>query len=64
VLDPSRLGKDLLVFLLVDGDDLTTVVEDHEPGAGRALIQGTHVLRHAHIPIAVRRGLLVIRWDP
>ena len=39
VLDPARLGIDLLVLLLRHRDDLARVVEDHRPRAGRPLIQ-------------------------
>jgi len=46
VLDPAGLREDLLVLLLVDGDDLTAVVEDHEASAGRPLIERSYVLRH------------------
>ena len=46
VLDPARLRKDLLVLLLGDGDDPAFVIEDHRPGARRALIQRCCVLRH------------------
>ena len=46
VLDPARLGVDLLVFLLIDRDDGPGVVEHHEAGAGRALIEGADISRH------------------
>ena len=51
VLDPARLGVDLLVLLLVDRDDAAGVVEDHEAGARGALVEGSDVLRHAVTPI-------------
>jgi hypothetical protein len=35
------------MLALVDGDDRTGVIEDHEACAGRALIQRSHVLGHA-----------------
>ncbi|GAA3071025.1 hypothetical protein GCM10020000_64550 [Streptomyces olivoverticillatus] len=38
VLDPARLGEDLLVFLLVDGDDAAVAVEDDAAGGGGALV--------------------------
>ena len=46
VLDPPGLRIDLLVLLLIDRDDLPAVVEDHEPGAGRSLVDRCCVLRH------------------
>src|SRR5690606_11607642 len=50
VLDPARLGVDLLVLALVDGDDLATVIEDHAPGAGRPLVDSGYVLGHSSSP--------------
>src|SRR5262249_53700744 len=46
VFDPAGLGQDLLVLELRPGDLAAPVVEDHEPGAGRALVDGTDKLRH------------------
>ena len=40
VLDPARLGQDLLVLELVTPDFGAVVVEDHAPGAGGALVDG------------------------
>ncbi|GAA4945772.1 hypothetical protein GCM10023238_10130 [Streptomyces heliomycini] len=40
VLDPARLGEDLLVLLLVDGDDAPVAVEDDAAGGGGALVDG------------------------
>ena len=44
VLDPAGVGVDLAVFLLGAGDDVAGAVEDHEAGAGGALIEGSEVL--------------------
>ena len=49
-------GIDLLVLLLVDRDDLPAVVEDHEPGAGGALVEGADVLRHPVPPVLRSRA--------
>ena len=46
VLDPARLGIDLLVLLLRDADHLATVVEDHAARARGALVEGGRVLSH------------------
>src|SRR6266542_3370551 len=46
VLDQPGLRIDLLVLLLVDPDHFAAVVEDHEPRAGRALVQRSCILRH------------------
>src|SRR4029453_9234404 len=46
VLDPTRLGIDLLVLLLGDADHLAAVVEEHAARASRALVQCCEVLRH------------------
>src|SRR5699024_1578288 len=46
VLHPAGLGQDLLVLDLAGVDDLTAVVEDDRPGAGRALVDGEYVVRH------------------
>jgi hypothetical protein len=51
VLDPARFGIDLLVLLLVDCDHLPAMVEDHEAGAGRPLVEGTNVFRHPVPPV-------------
>jgi len=47
VLDPARLRVDLLVLLLIDRDNLPAVVEDHEAGAGCALVYCCCVLSHS-----------------
>src|SRR6185295_7232120 len=47
---PSRLREDLLVLLLIDRDHGAAVVEDHEPRARGALVQGTYVVRHVGPP--------------
>ena len=46
VLDPAGLGIDLLVFFLIDADDLAGMIEDHKAGAGRALIDCCCILWH------------------
>jgi len=46
VLDPARLRQDLRVLELVPRDFGTLVVEDHEPGAGGALVEGADELWH------------------
>src|SRR5207247_9313957 len=46
VLDQPGLRIDLLVLLLVDPDHLAAVVEDHEPRAGRTLVERSCILRH------------------
>ena len=46
VLDPPRLGIDLLVLLLGDAHGVAAVIEDHGPRAGRPLVNGCRVLRH------------------
>src|SRR5438552_176402 len=46
VLDPARLGIDLLVLLLGDRYHLAGVVEDHAPTARGALVDRRCVFRH------------------
>ena len=46
VLDPAGLRVDLLVFELVDAHHRAGVIEDHEAGAGRALVDGSNVSGH------------------
>ena len=46
VLDPARLRQDLLVLELVLGDLVAAVVEEHEAGAGGALVDGTDEISH------------------
>ena len=50
VLDPARLGEDLLVLLLVDAHHVAAVVEDHESRARRALVERADVVRHVGPP--------------
>ena len=40
VFDPARLGEDLLVLLLVDGDDPAVLVEDDAAAGRGALVDG------------------------
>ena len=47
VLDPTRLGIDLFVLLLVEPNHLALMIEDHEPRARGSLIQCCCVLCHA-----------------
>jgi hypothetical protein len=46
MFDPAGLGENLLMFFLVDTDNLSSMVKDHEPGAGRALIYCSYILCH------------------
>ncbi len=46
VLDPAGPGEDLLVLELVAGDHAPVVVEDHEPGARRPLVDRSNEVRH------------------
>jgi hypothetical protein len=46
VFDPARPGHDLGVFQLVAGHFGAGVIEDHEPGAGGALIDGPDEISH------------------
>ena len=46
VLDPSGLRQDLLVFELVAGDLVASLVEHHEAGARRSLIDRAYVTGH------------------
>ena len=48
VLDPARLGVNLLVFFLIDAHHLALMIEDHEAGAGRALIDCAYILSHSN----------------
>ena len=61
VLDPARLGIDLLVLLLRDADDLAAVVEDHAPRARGALIDRCRVLGHQASSLS---GLRAARPEP
>src|SRR5207248_10326104 len=47
VLDPSRLGIDLLVLELLDGGDIAAVVEQHAARTGCSLVQCCDVISHA-----------------
>ena len=46
VLHPAGLRQDLLVLELVLADLVPGMVEDHEPGARGALVDGADVIRH------------------
>ena len=46
VLDPAGLRQDLLVLELVDALHVAGVVEDHEAGAGGALVDGADEVSH------------------
>jgi len=48
VLDPARLGVDLLKILLGEGDDAGVAVEDDGAGAGSSLVEGENVLGSGH----------------
>jgi hypothetical protein len=43
---PAGLGVNLLVFFLINGDDLARMIEDHEARAGRALIDCAYIFAH------------------
>src|ERR1700687_2336777 len=49
VFHPTRLGEDLLVLLLSDGDDLSCVVEDHEASARGPLVDRRRVFSVSHL---------------
>jgi hypothetical protein len=55
MLDPARLGHDLLVLELMPGDLVPAAVEDHEPGAGRALVNGADEIGHRDLLVVARR---------
>ena len=42
MLDPTRPGEDLAEFPLRLGNHRTGVIEDHEPGAGGPLVDGSY----------------------
>jgi hypothetical protein len=46
VLDPAGVGEDLLVLELVPGDLITAVIEDHEAGARRSLVDRSDEVSH------------------
>jgi len=46
MFDPAGLGENLLMFFLIDTDNLSSMVEDHEPGAGRTLIYCSYIFCH------------------
>ena len=46
VLDPSGLGKDLAMLSLIDRDDRSVVVEDHEAGRCGPLVEGADEIGH------------------
>jgi len=46
VLDPAGLRQDLLVLELAAPDLVAAVVEQHESGAGGALVDGTDKISH------------------
>ena len=46
VLDPAGLRQDLLVLELVAAHLVAVVVEDHESGAGGALVDGADEVSH------------------
>src|SRR5207247_8334083 len=54
VLDPPRLRIDLLVFLLLHGNDLARVIEDHEARAGCALVYRPCVVGHRSTVLTLR----------
>ena len=58
VLDPPGAGEDLLVLELVAAHRLAGVVEDHEPRARRALVDGAHEVSHG-LSLAQRAGVVL-----
>jgi hypothetical protein len=46
MFNPARVLEYLFMLFLVRADDPTAMVKNHEPGAGRALIQCSHELGH------------------
>ena len=46
MLNPAGLRVNLFVFHLVHADHTAAVIEDHEAGAGSALIDCCYVLSH------------------
>jgi hypothetical protein len=59
VLHPARLGEDLAVFALVDGDDGAVLVEDDAAAGGGALVDcGDELVRHDDPFVVSFRGLL------
>jgi hypothetical protein len=47
---PTGLWVYLRVFLLVRGDNLPGMVEEHTTGAGGTLVDGGYVLGHIWLP--------------
>ena len=58
VLDPPGAGEDLLVLELVLANRPAGVVEDHEAGARRALVDGAHEVSHG-LSLAQRAGVVL-----
>ena len=56
VLDPAGLRHDLLVLELVPGDLVAAVVEDHEAGAGGALVDRADEVSHELFSLLVGQG--------
>jgi len=53
VFHPSRLRIDLLVFLLIDSNNLTGMIEEHTARAGSTLVDGGYVFIHDVILVIV-----------
>jgi hypothetical protein len=53
VLDPARLGENLLVFELVGAHGLTSVVENHAAGTGRTLVNSGNILGHVRVSLRI-----------
>jgi hypothetical protein len=47
MLNPTGLGVDLAVFFLIDRDDVSKYVKNHEARAGSALIDSGCIFWHA-----------------
>ena len=48
MLNPPRLGIDLLMFLLIETNHLTAVIKHHEASAGGALVYRCCILSHVY----------------
>ena len=59
MLDPTRLRENLLVFLLVEADDIAGVIENHTTRTCRALIDCRNILCHGNDLLVI--GILDLR---
>jgi hypothetical protein len=49
VFDPTRLGKDLLEFLLSEGEYVALAIENNSAGTGGALVECKNILSHKFV---------------